>query len=95
MAARVEIIQHDNVPADGNLGDGSHLPVDGSTVISPPDGSCGVPGCACFRGHFLLRLFARDEARTVFGYVVEFETRHELESMSEEMIARLAQNAMN
>ncbi len=95
MAIRVGIIQYDNVPADGEIGEGAFVPVDGNTVISPPDGGCGMPRCACFRGHFIQRLFPRDAAGTVFGYIVEFDSREDLESTNDEQIAQLAQKAMH
>jgi hypothetical protein len=95
MAIHVEIIQYDQVPADGIVGEGAFVPVDGGTVISPPDGGCGTPRCACFRGHFIRRLFPRDASGTVFGYIVEFDSREELESANEGQIARAAQNAMH
>jgi len=95
MGTRAEIIQYDNVPADGVIGEGAFVPVDGSTVISAPDGGCGMPRCGCFRGYFIQRLFPRDEAGTVFGYIVEFDSREELESTSAEQIAWVAQKAMH
>lgn len=95
MAIRAELIQHDNVPVDGNIEEGAFIPVDGHTVRSEPDGGCGDPHCNCNRGHFFHRLFPRDDAGTVFGYTVMFDTRDELESTSENEIARLAQNAMH
>jgi hypothetical protein len=94
MAIRVGIIQYDDVPADGVIDEGALVPVDGSTIISPPDGGCGMPRCDCFRGYFVQRLFPRDAAGTVFGYIVEFDSWEELESADEEQIARLAQKAM-
>lgn len=94
MTAYAELIQYDEVPPDGDIGDGVVLPVDGVTLISEPDGSCGVPGCGCFRGHFFQRLFPRDNAGTVFGYIVAFDTRGELEMLDEGQIACLAQKAM-
>jgi hypothetical protein len=94
MVIRVEIIEYDNVPADGVIGDGAFVPVAGSTVISPPDGGCGTPRCGCVRGHFVQRLFPRDAAGTVFGHLVEFDSRDELESNAGE-IATVAQNAMH
>jgi hypothetical protein len=95
MGARAEVIQYDNVSAEGNIGDGAFVPVDGNTVISAPDGGCGEPKCSCFTGHFVQRLFPRDDTSTVFGYIVEFDSREELESMGLEQIARLAQRAMH
>jgi len=94
MPIRVGIIQYDDVPADGVIDDGALVPVDGSAIISPPDGGCGMPRCACFRGHFVQRLFPRDAAGTVFGYIVEFDSREDLESANDQ-IAQLAQKAMH
>jgi len=38
MAIRVEIIQYDDVPADGVIDEAALVPIDGSTIVSPPDG---------------------------------------------------------
>lgn len=92
---RVETIQYDDVPHDGKIGEGALIPVDGKTWLSPPDGGCGITGCPCFCGHFFLRLFPRDSEGTVFGYIVEFETRVELEGTSEHQIVLAAHQAMN
>jgi hypothetical protein len=77
------------------IDEGAFVPVDGSTVISPPDGGCGTPRCGYFGGHFVQRLFPREEAGTVYGYIVEFDSREELESTSAEKIARAARKAMH
>jgi hypothetical protein len=95
MPIRAQAIQYDNVPADGMIDEGAFVPVDGSTVISPPDGGCGTPRCGYFGGHFVQRLFPREEAGTVYGYIVEFDSREELESTSAEKIARAARKAMH
>jgi hypothetical protein len=95
MAIRVEIIQYDDVPADGVIDEGALVPIDGSTIISPPDGGCGMPRCGCFRGHFVQRLFPRDAVGTVFGYIVEFDSREDLEKANAEQIAHLVQQAMH
>ena len=95
MSTRAGIIQYDNVPSNGVIDEGAFVPVDGSTVISAPDGGCGTPRCRCFTGHFIQRLFPRDAAGTVFGYIVEFDSREELESTSAEQVARVAQKAMH
>jgi hypothetical protein len=90
MPIRVGIIRYEDVPADGVIDEGALVPVDGSTIISSPDGGCGMPRCTCFTGHFVQRLFPRDAAGTVFGYIVEFDSREELESTSAELLAQKA-----
>lgn len=50
MAQGARRLQYDNMPADGVVGEAAFVPVDGSTVISAPDGGCGTPRCGCFRG---------------------------------------------
>ena len=95
MAIRVEIIQYDDVPADGVIDEAALVPIDGSTIVSPPDGGCGMPRCGCFRGHFVQRLFPRDAVGTVFGYIVEFDSREDLEKANAEQIAHLVQQAMH
>lgn len=92
---RVETIQYDDVPEDGVINEGALIPVDGKTWLSPPDGGCGIPECPCFRGHFFLRLFPRDTDGTVFGYIVEFDTRAELEETGEDQIVLAARQVMN
>jgi hypothetical protein len=95
MGIHIELIIYEEVPADGVIAEGAFVPVGGSTVISPPDGGCGMPQCSCFRGHFVQRLFPRDAAGTVFGYIVVLDSRENLESMNNEQIAQLAQKAMH
>ncbi len=95
MAIRVGIIQYDDVPDDGVIDEGALVPVDGRTIISRPDGACGIPRCRCFTGHFVQRLFPRDATGTVFGYIVEFNSREDLEKANVEQIAQLAQKAMH
>lgn len=80
--SRVELIRFDLVPENGVLGEGAQVPVDGLILMSPPDGGCGITGCKCVRGHFVARLFERDSQGCVWGYVVEFDSRQELESTS-------------
>jgi hypothetical protein len=95
MSVRVGIIQYDDVPDDGVIGEGAFVPVDGSTIISPPDGGFGMTGCTCFTRHFVQRLFPRDASGTVFGYIVEFGSREDLEKANFEQVALLAQKAMH
>jgi hypothetical protein len=92
---RIETIQYDDVPEDGQIGEAALVPVDGSVSTSPPDGGCGIAGCPCLRGHYFMRLYPRDNHGTVFGYIAEFESREELEATSEEQIVALARRAMN
>jgi len=54
-----------------------------------------MPRCGCFRGHFVQRLFPRDAVGTVFGYIVEFDSREDLENANAEQIAHLVQQAMH
>ncbi|OUL83264.1 hypothetical protein CA603_26330 [Paraburkholderia hospita] len=54
---RVEIIQYDDVPKDGLIDEGALVPVKGMIATSTPDGGCGLAGCPCVRGHFVMRLF--------------------------------------
>ncbi|SDJ48913.1 hypothetical protein SAMN04487926_1554 [Paraburkholderia steynii] len=91
----VEIIQFDGVPEDGVIDEGAQVPVKGMIATSPPDGGCGVAGCPCVRGHFVMRIYPRDEHGCVLGYVVEFESRQELESTSPEALSMLVSRAMN
>ncbi len=92
---RVEIIQYDGVPVDGLIDESAQVPVNGMIATSPPDGGCGLVGCPCVRGHFITRLFPRDEEGCVWGYVVEFENRQELESTSPEALSMLVSRVMN
>lgn len=91
----IELIQYDNVPEDGVLDEGAFIPVGGVTSISPPDGGCGVDGCPCVRGHYLMTLFPRDDDGIVRGYIIEANDREELESLGPEEIAELAGRKMN
>lgn len=54
---RIETLQYDSVPEDGQIHAGAIVPVDGKSWLGPPDGGCGIPRCPCFRGHFFMRLF--------------------------------------
>jgi len=92
---QVEIIQYDEIPEDGLIDEGALIPVKGMIEMSTPDGGCGLAGCPCIRGHFVMRLFPRDEQGFVRGYVVEFESRQELESTSSEELSILVSGAMN
>ncbi|EIM94449.1 hypothetical protein WQE_44188 [Paraburkholderia hospita] len=92
---QVEVIQFDDVPEDGLIDEGALVPVNGMLAMSPPDGGCGMAGCGCFRGHFITRLFRRDDEGCVRGYVVEFESRQELETTSPEELSVLVSRAMN
>jgi hypothetical protein len=91
---RVEIIQYDDVPKDGLIGECALVPVEGMVAMSTPDGGCGLVGCSCVRGHFVMRLLPRDDQGCVRGYVVEFESRRELESTSPEELSILVSRAM-
>ena len=96
MAAIVQFSTYKQVAPDGRIGNTQDtVPVDGQIVVSPPDGGCGHPECTCFRGHFFLRLFPRDEDGTVFQYSVEFDSDEELQSFDQDEIARIAQLKMH
>lgn len=92
---QVEIIWYEDVPKDGRIDESVLVPVDGMIATSTPDGGCGLVGCPCVRGHFVIRLFPRDDLGCVRGYVVEFESRQELESTSPEELSILVSRAMN
>jgi hypothetical protein len=64
--------------ADGAIREGAFVLDGGSTVISPLNGRCGTPRCGCSEGTFIQRLFPRDAAGTVFGHIVEFDSREEM-----------------
>ena len=91
---QVEIIQFNDIPEDGLIDVGEFVPVAGMTSMSPPDGGCGVVGCPCVRGHYLMKLFPRDGDGIVRGFIVEFPDRKTLESTGPEEIAVLVSRAM-
>ncbi|MBN3760907.1 hypothetical protein [Burkholderia sp. Ac-20365] len=96
MAAHAQIIQYDNVPEDGVLDQRSSLPVDGQILRGTAGDGCGAPGCQCTaQDNFFQRLLPRDDAGVVFGYILTFDTPEEMESLTEDDFARLAQRAMH
>ncbi len=96
MTAQATPLIYDNVPEDGDIGHGAIIPVDGFEHLSAPEGgTCGDSRCACAGTHTFTRLFPRDAEGVVFGYVVEFESREELEGASIEEIESIARHALH
>jgi len=97
MTATATPIVYYDVPVDGDIGGGHTVPVDGLvSVTGALEGGCGDPACEHCQGtHSYTRLFPRDEQGVVFGYVVEFGTREELEATPVAEIERIARSGLH
>jgi hypothetical protein len=90
----IELIQFDNVPKDGILDKGAYVPVGGVRWTSAGDSGCGTDGFPRVQGHYLMKLYPRDDDGMVRGFIVEAATREELESLCEEEIAGLVRRKL-
>lgn len=95
MAAYAEPIFYDHVPDTGEIQEGVFVPVNGVESKSEATGGCGDPQCLCVNEHFFTRLFPRDDRGNVYGYVVHFDSRAELDSAPAEEIERIVRRSLH
>ncbi|MGG7607820.1 hypothetical protein [Massilia sp. BKSP1R2A-1] len=86
---------HTGVLPDGRVPTGGSVEVNGLIVESAPEGGCGSEGCSRSPGHWISKIHPRSEDGTVFGYMVLFNNREELEMADLDLIEIEARKLLN
>ena len=79
----IKKFRHANVLADGRIIGGGSVETKGSIRMSSENGGCGLSGCHCSDGHWIMIASPRTDDGVVEGMTVKFDNYDEFKTFLE------------